>query len=275
MKREIATIRQFVYERPKRHLESRWTVTQQQILDGVVTGEIFGMMEVDIETPEELKEHFQELPPIFKNSEISIEDVGEHMAAYAEAKGELKKPRRALISSYFANKVLMITPLLKWYMEKGLVVTKVHTLYQYNSHPTFKTFTENVSNARRAGDRDPTQQCTAETSKMKGNSGYGKLATDKSKHRKVVYKCGKAAARAMKSPQFRRATELTPEYLEIEKYNTVTRWDLPSQIAFFVYGYAKLRMLEFYYDFVAKYLDSRDYEFIEMDTGEANTNKYL
>ena len=42
--------------------------------------------------------------------------------------------------------------------------------------------------------------------------------------------------------------------------------DLPLQVGFFVYQYAKLRMLLFYYDFLDKYIDRSDFEYCEMDT---------
>ena len=41
------------------------------------------------------------------------------------------------------------------------------------------------------------------------------------------------------------------------------------QIGFFVYQYAKLRMLQFYFDFMDKYLDRRDFQYCEMDTDSA------
>ena len=46
-------------------------------------------------------------------------------------------------------------------------------------------------------------------------------------------------------------------------------FDLPLQIAFFVYQYAKLRMLQFYYDFMLKFIDKSDFEYCEMDTDSA------
>ncbi len=39
----------------------------------------FGFVQVDIETPENLKEYFSEMTPIFKNEEIKFEDIGEYM----------------------------------------------------------------------------------------------------------------------------------------------------------------------------------------------------
>ena len=41
------------------------------------------------------------------------------------------------------------------------------------------------------------------------------------------------------------------------------------QIGFFVYQYAKLRMLQFYFDFMDKYLDPSDFQYCEMDTDSA------
>ena len=47
------------------------------------------------------------------------------------------------------------------------------------------------------------------------------------------------------------------------------KFDLPLQIAFFVYQYAKQRMLEFYYDFMMKFVDRSDFEYLAMDTDSA------
>jgi hypothetical protein len=41
---------------------------------------------------------------------------------------------------------------------------------------------------------------------------------------------------------------------------------LPLIVGFFVYQYAKLRMLQFYYDFVLKFVDRADFELCQMDT---------
>ena len=41
------------------------------------------------------------------------------------------------------------------------------------------------------------------------------------------------------------------------------------QIGCFVYQYAKLRMLEFYYDFMDVFVDRRDFQYCAMDTDSA------
>ena len=44
---------------------------------------------------------------------------------------------------------------------------------------------------------------------------------------------------------------------------------MPIQLGFFVLQYAKLRMLEFYYNCVDKYLDRKDFQYCSMDTDSA------
>jgi len=45
------------------------------------------------------------------------------------------------------------------------------------------------------------------------------------------------------------------------------KYDLPLQLGFFVYQYAKLAMLRFYYDVVDRFIDRKRFCLLEMDTG--------
>ena len=80
--------------------------------------------------PESLKEKFHDMPPIFKTATVSREDIGEFMKSYCEENDLLKTPRQMLIFSYRADCMLFITPLLKWYISHGLVITKVHLVIE-------------------------------------------------------------------------------------------------------------------------------------------------
>jgi hypothetical protein len=64
-------------------------------------------------------------------------------------------------------------------------------------------------------------------------------------------------------------TECYPsDVYEVSKKKNKIVNDLPILVAYFVYSYAKLRMLQFYYDFLDQVLDRADFELIEMDTGD-------
>ena len=53
--------------------------------------------------------------------------LGELMQDYAKQYNIKDVPRRLLIGSYFGKKIGLSTPLLKWYLEHGLVITHIYT----------------------------------------------------------------------------------------------------------------------------------------------------
>jgi hypothetical protein len=58
-------------ENRKRPCDGLITMTEDQIL--------LGALEVDIKVPDLLKPTFAEMSPIFKNVEVSRDDIGDHM----------------------------------------------------------------------------------------------------------------------------------------------------------------------------------------------------
>ena len=69
--------------------------------------------------------------PIFKNTEVSLKDVGQHMQEYAKEHKIKDIPILLLIGSYFGKKIGLSTPLLKWYLNHGLVITHIYTIVEY------------------------------------------------------------------------------------------------------------------------------------------------
>ena len=57
------------------------------------------------------------------------------MKAYAEEHNIMAQPPRSLIGSMKGEKILLATPLLKWYLEHGLEVTKVHQVVEFTLSP--------------------------------------------------------------------------------------------------------------------------------------------
>ena len=145
-------------------------VTMPGILEKVRNGEFFGMVQCDIHVPDDKKALFADMPPIFKNVEVSIDDIGPHMKEYCKANKLMGKPRRSLIGSYFGKEILLTTPLLRWYLSHGLVVTDIQQIVEYNPKACFKTFGDTVTGARREGDKDADSKIKGETWKMVGNS---------------------------------------------------------------------------------------------------------
>ena len=232
----------------------KWKMTQQQIITAVVDGTLFGMVECDVRVPSELRAHFAEMQPIFKNATVTRDDIGPFMRQYAEEHDIMSTPRRMLVGSYRGEKILLTTPLLQWYLAHGLVVDRVYQIVEYSPKPCFQQFGDSVSAARRAGDSDPDKAIIADTMKLLGNSAYGKTVTNVDRHRDVRYCTEVGTSRLISNKRFRQLDVVTDDAYEVTSSKARVTYDLPHHIGFFVYQYAKLRMLEFYYDFVDRYV---------------------
>lgn len=62
----------------------------------------------------ELRKKMEEMTPIFKNIQVTRDDIGETMKDFADSNKLMSTPRRCLIGSYIGNTVLLTSPLLKW-----------------------------------------------------------------------------------------------------------------------------------------------------------------
>ena len=232
----------------------KWKMTSHSIIAAVIDGTLFGMVECDLHVPEHLQDHFAEMQPIFKNATVTRDDIGPFMRQYAEEHDIMSTPRRMLVGSFHGIKLLLATPLLRWYLAHGLVVDHVYQVVEYEPNPCFQRFGESVSAARRAGDADPEKAIIADTMKLLGNSAYGKTVTNVDKHRDVRYCTEVGTSSCINNKRFRQLDVVAEDAYEVTSNKARVTYDLPHHIGFFVYQYAKLRMLEFYYDFVDRYV---------------------
>ena len=247
----------------------KWKMTQKQIIAAAVDGSLFGAIVCDIRVPSELRAHFAEMQPIYKNTMVTRDDIGPSMQQYAIDHDIMSTPRRMLVASYRGDKILLITPLLKWYLEHGLVVDHVYEIVEYERNACFQHFGESVSKARRAGDTDPNKAIIADTMKLLGNSAYGKTVTNVDRHRDTKYCTEVNTSQFINSNRFRQLDVITEDTYEVALNKSVVRYNLPLHIGSFVYQYAKLRMLQFYYDFIDRYVDRSLFQYCEMDTDSA------
>ena len=147
--------------------DKKFKMTEAEIINDIKTGQLFALVTVDIHTPDHLKEKFSEMTPIFKHVEITREDVGDYMKTYADQFDLLKTKTKSLIGSYWATNYTVSTPLLKWYLEQGLEVTKVYSVVEYEPRKSFKWFVDHNSDLRRLGDEHTASEIVANSAKLR------------------------------------------------------------------------------------------------------------
>ena len=229
-------------------------------------GSWFGYAEVDIEIPNHLHQMFEEMCPFFHNKVVPAKAVPEHMLKYLRDTGRKRGEAKELMGTLSAQRMLVYAPLLLWYVNHGAVIKRVYRTIDYQPAKIFPWFVEQVTEARRTGDVEKSKALLAEVFKLLGNSGYGKLIEALERQTNVIYtKDEKVVDRALRSAYFSDLDEIGEAYeLESRKPRITIR--RPFQIGIAVYQLAKLRMLEFYYDFLDRYFDRKDFELIQMDT---------
>ena len=100
------------------------------------------------------------------------------MKTYAEEEGIMSQPRKMLISSFTLQNGTLITPLLLFYLQLGLVVTKIHCFVEYTPKKDFNSFVQAAVDARRKSDENSISSVVTETMKLPANSSYGYQNTD-------------------------------------------------------------------------------------------------
>lgn len=95
-------------------------VTENQILQAVYDGSLFGMVEEDITTLEKWdddwqqerspQEHFEKMTPIFCTADVPFHLIGEHIQEHVRANDLSENPRRLLIGGTRARKILIAIP---------------------------------------------------------------------------------------------------------------------------------------------------------------------
>ena len=94
---------------------------------------------------------------------------------------------KKLLGVLRAKKILLYSPLLKWYLKHGLTATKFYKYISYTSSRPFQWFPEEVSDSRRQADGNPDKKQLGDSAKLKGNSFYGKMFENILKHTNTKY----------------------------------------------------------------------------------------
>ena len=100
-----------------------------------------------------------------------------------------------------------------------------------------------------------------------GNSAYGRTLVNRESHKDVSFHSSDNPSffNLVNNKRFYNLEELD-DIVEIETKKSNIKLDIPIQVGFFVLEYAKLLLLQFYYDFLAVFLPFDSFALIESDT---------
>ena len=131
---------------------------------------------------------------------------------------------------------------------------------QYTPNKCFNSFVQSAVNTRRQGNENPNSSVVAETRKLLANSFYGYQIMDRSRHTVTKYLRDEKTHAAINSKLFKKLDYVNNSLYEVELAKAHTENKEPIIVGFFILQYAKLRMLELYYNFFTRFCDVNKFE---------------
>ncbi len=247
-------------------------LTQKEVLKNIENKNIFGLVKCTIRVNDKFRSIYDEFPPLFKKAKISYEQLSPEMKTYIKNNNLNREDKTLLISGMEAVSQVFITPMICWYLKMNkfhedecFSISCIEEVIQYKPYPCFKKHTVAITRDRIRGDSNKKFAINACISKTEGNCLYGRTLQNMTTHKKIVYADEDNVHKYLKSPLLSDINTLGNVF-EISLNKSVINWNQPMQIGVFVYGYSKIHMLKFVYEFIVIFFLPTHYEFIQTDT---------
>jgi len=150
----VILMRGCVWKQLKRHLNLNRSpystffyhknITQHMIIDGVKSGDFFGFLSVDIDTPEPVRKRYRKInfPTIFDKISPTENMLSENMLELCKRRTAKVGLRKQLTLVYEAKNYLLTSEMLRFYLSIGMTVKTIHYCVEYQRSQPLKKFIE-------------------------------------------------------------------------------------------------------------------------------------
>ena len=219
-------------------------------MDLIRNDKLYGFGLVDIyATPRAKKFLDLNFPPILSKQQISFTDLPQWMQNNADEK---TFPRSTIIQSMHAEKILLHTNLIKFYLKHGFVITKCHMFFEYQGEKCFKIVHDKVYDARVQATQErenPERRAESDRKataiKLVSNSMYGRFLLNPKKFSKTRLMTLKGFQKYKKSITFKRGRPMSENLMEITRASSSYVEKYPIHCGLTVLHLSKLILLEF------------------------------
>ena len=121
---------------------------EASLLEAIQNEEVFGFVLADVITPDSIIEQFGSFlfPPIVRRMDLNETHLSEYMKDVIEEDGKSFN-HNTLVQTYNCKQELLMTPLVKMYLDRGMIVKNITRFIQYQAgRGKFqgKTFTKTI-----------------------------------------------------------------------------------------------------------------------------------
>ena len=245
---------------------SREEIETFDILNTRPDSEVGYVIEADIDYPESCMELHRDLPLAPEHLILTYE----HLSPYAKDlcdKLNLRGvyPCRKLIPNFYPKRNYITHYLnLKFYVEQGLIIRKIHRIMSFTQKPFLRDYIE-FNNAKR---RESNNAFEKSFFKKLNNSFFGKTMENPRKKLKIKAAFEeKTCQKLLRSPELEYFEIINPNFSIYKMRKTNLILDKPIFIGFAVLELSKLHMYRLYYDnFKRFYKDKCTLMYIDTDS---------
>ena len=146
--------------------------TEDDVIAAIKSDEVFGFVVADVITDDDVIRKWEKdgflFPPCIQRMELGMEHLSPFMLQrYQESKRE---PQSTVVQTYNAKQVLLMTEMVKLYLEQGIQVKNISKVMQYQPGRALAPFVEKVTSMRIAA-KEENDEPKGTTAKLMGNSG--------------------------------------------------------------------------------------------------------
>ena len=147
--------------------------TEQSLIDGIISGDLFGFAVLDVETSEEQIEKYNKagflFPLVIRRQTITEEYLSSYMLErFIEE--DTKIERRTVIQTHNGTQILAFTPVIQFWVSRGMKISNISKFYQYIPGKALKPFADKVYTMRCEATYEK-DESKGNTAKIFGNSG--------------------------------------------------------------------------------------------------------
>lgn len=226
------------------------------------------ILEVDLDYPESLHDEHNDYPLapekiIVDNDQLS--NFQKEIVSMLEENGVKRYKTKKLVPNLMNKKKYVLHERnLKFYIEKGLILKKVHRIIKFEQEPWLRSYIQMCTENRKRA----TSSFEKDFWKLMVNSLYGKSIEDKRKHSKVkVATNGRQALQQIRKPMFEQFYILDNDIaiIKLKKFEVIL--DKPIYLGFTVLELSKLHMYKLHYDhFKPKYESKLSLTYTDTDS---------
>ncbi|KFM67681.1 hypothetical protein X975_16856, partial [Stegodyphus mimosarum] len=228
----------------------------EAILSSSEDGAVGYILEVDLEYPQELHDLHNEYPLAPEKCCITTEELSPYSLSLLQKEGRtnpgniqklvpnLKKKQNYVL--HYRN--------LKYYLEKGLKLTKVHKILKFLQKPWLSPYIQFNTEERKK------VNTTFEKNffKLMNNSVYGKTMENVRNRVDIqIVNNVRKAQRLVAAPSFKEFRIFDDDLVGIQRVKNVITLNRPIYVGFAILELSKLHMYEFHYDHMKRNYGSR------------------